>query len=230
MRTFGRRDGGDGGDDDGGGAAAAAPGEKPAGFFDGLFGGKRDKESAAEAAALDSRLSEFDSFVPSPAWLRARNRWQLARMLLANPCLRHYRYHRLSSYDLPPVNNPYARFRQKLASRLSETDRSLAQTRDGCVPALKALPATLKGLPRKAQEGGRALADKARACPAPAMRAASETADELKARARAVPPAAKEAADVTVTVTKAAVDELAGAAKQGVADAKSLLERTKKQE
>ena len=229
MRTFGRRDGGDGGDDDGGGADP--PAEKPAGLFGGLFGGKRaaaDKE--AEAAALDSQLSQFDSFAPSPAWLRARNRWQLARMLLANPCLRHYRYHRLSSYDLPPVNNPYARFRQKLARRLSETDRSLAQTRDGCVPALKALPATLKGLPRKAQEGGRALADKARACPAPAMRAASETADELKARARAVPAAAKEAADVTVTVTKAAVDELAGAAKQGVSEAKGLLERTKKQE
>ena len=50
--------------------------------------------------------------------------------------------------------DPYARFRQKVAHRLSDTDRSLAKTRDGCVPALKALPATLKGMPQKAQEGG----------------------------------------------------------------------------
>merc|ERR1740133_673749 len=119
-----------------------------------------------------------------------------------------------------------ARYRQKLKHRFSETDRGLAKTRDGCVPALKALPASLKGLPQRAQEGGKALAEKARACPAPAWKAA----DDIKALARGVPPAAKEAADVTVTVAKAAVDELAGAAKQGVAEAKGLLQRTKKQE
>merc|ERR1740133_70585 len=196
-----------------------------------LFGGRdAAKKAAADAAgtweSLDGRLTKFETFVRSPEYLRARNRWQLARMLLANPCLRHYRYHRLSTYDLPPVNNPYARFRQKLKHRFSETDRGLAKTRDGCVPALKALPATLKGLPQRAQEGGRAFAEKARACPAAAWKAA----DDIKALARGVPPAAKEAADVTVTVTKAAVDELAGAAKQGVAEAKGLLQRTKKQE
>ena len=51
----------------------------PAGFFDGLlkgeglFGGKRaavDKE-ALSSAALDSQLRKFDSFVPSPEYLRA---------------------------------------------------------------------------------------------------------------------------------------------------------------
>merc|ERR1740133_373607 len=168
-----------------------------------LFGGRdAAKKAAADAAgtweSLDGRLTKFETFVRSPEYLRARNRWQLARMLLANPCLRHYRYHRLSTYDLPPVNNPYARFRQKLKHRFSETDRGLAKTRDGCVPALKALPASLKGLPQRAQEGGKALAEKARACPAPAW--------------------------------KAAVDELAGAAKLGVAEAKGLMQRTKKQE
>merc|ERR1740133_502848 len=172
-----------------------------------LFGGRdAAKKAAADAAgtweSLDGRLTKFETFVRSPEYLRARNRWQLARMLLANPCLRHYRYHRLSTYDLPPVNNPYARFRQKLKHRFSETDRGLAKTRDGCVPALKALPASLKGLPQRAQEGGKALAEKARACPAPAWKAA----------------------DVTVTVTKAAVDELAGAAKLGVAEAKGLMQ------
>ena len=212
ARSFEKRDGG---------------GDGEGGFFGGIFGGKK---AAADAVgtleALDGQLAKFETFVRSPEYLRARNRWQLARMLLANPGLRRYRYHRLSSYDLPPVNNPYARFRQKVAHRLSDTDRSLAKTRDGCVPALKALPATLKGMPQKAQEGGKALAEKARACPAPAWKAA----DDVKALARGVPPAAKEAADVTVTVTKAAVDELAAAAKQGVAEAKGLLQRTKKQE
>ena len=225
ARSFEKRDGGRGG-----GAGSSQPASPRGGFFGGVFGGRDAAKASSDAVgtweSLDGQLTKLETFVRSPEYLRARNRWQLARMLLANPGLRRYRYHRLSSYDLPPVNDPYARFRQKVAHRFSETDRGLAKTRDGCVPALKALPATLKGLPAKAQEGGRAFAEKARACPAPAWKAA----DDIKALARGVPPAAKEAADVTVTVAKAAVDELAGAAKQGVAEAKGLLQRTKKQE
>ena len=250
ARSFEKRDGG--GEGGAGGGAEGALSPRGGGFFDGItldgiFGGRDAAKKAASDAvgtweSLDGQLTKFERFVRSPEYLRARNRWQLARMLLANPGLRRYRYHRLSTYDLPPVNNPYARFRQKLKHRFSETDRGLAKTRDGCVPALKALPATLKGLPQRAQEGGKALAEKARAlpqraqeggkalaekaraCPAPAWKAA----DDIKALARGVPPAAKEAADATVT--KAAVDEPAGAAEQGVDLRVGLLQRTKKQE
>ena len=38
-------------------------------------------------------------------------------MLLANPALRLHRWHALTMFNLPEVNNPYGRFRARLRDR-----------------------------------------------------------------------------------------------------------------
>ena len=81
----------------------------------------------------EDRLTLLDDIVRTPAYLRARNRWQLARMLMANPTLRLYRAHALVVHNLPPVNNPYGRLRARMRACLAKMDRGAqgkGQTRD----------------------------------------------------------------------------------------------------
>ena len=196
-------------------------GEESYGLMGAIFDRESDKIVTAEQRQkIEAMVTRLPKYKKTPEALRARNRWQLAKMLLMNPSLQIYRWHRCIAYCTPeardvPAEMAAATARAAVAAkerlRPSAVKASAVQT-GAAVKADAVLTAVnAKQFTGKVKEAAKAAPAKIADA---SKQAATATVEGVKAAPGAIAEASKSAATATADAAKAAGTATVEGAKQ----------------
>ena len=192
-------------------------GSQSYGLIGRLIDGKQVSEETK--AKIERMVTRLPKYKRTPEALRARNRWQLAKMLLMNPSLQIYRWHRCLAHCTPEARDVPAEMAAATARAAVAAKERLrpSAVKASAVSAGKAIKsdAILTAVQTKQFTGK--VKEAAKAAPAKiadaSKQAATATVEGVKAAPGAIADASKSAATATADAAKAAGTATADAAK-----------------